>query len=88
MSSADPVETRQETLRFLHARRALPHQLSAVHAGLRRAGSNVSEAEVQVELDYLVSAGFAVRLPGPMGGGNRHASWKITHLGCNQQEES
>jgi hypothetical protein len=85
--SADPVEIRSEVFRFLYERRALPHQRSAVQAGLNRAGTAATEDEIQEALDYLVSAEFVDRHAGPMGGGNRHATWKINHLGINAYEE-
>lgn len=86
--AADPSEIRSETLRFLYERRALPHQRSAVQAGLNRAGTAATEEATQEALDYLVSAELVTRHPGPMGGGNRHATWKINHLGINAYEES
>ncbi len=84
----DPAEVRAEALRFLYGRKALPHQISAVAAGLRRSGCPATDEDTQEALDYLTSAGFATRTPGPMGGGNRHATWKITHTGINAYEEA
>lgn len=82
-----PSEIRQEALRFLYERRALPHQLSAISAGLRRAGCTVTPETTLEALDYLQSAKLVDKVPGPFGGGNNAATWKITHLGCNQHEE-
>lgn len=84
---SDPVEVRSEVLRFLYDRQALPHQRSAVQAGLKRAGTPATEDETQAALDYVVSAGLADRKPGPMGGGNSHASWKINAAGINHFED-
>ncbi len=83
----DMAEVRAEVLRFLYERQALPHQRSAIAAGLRRGGCVADEEAVTAGLDYLVSAGLVARLPGALGGGNNHAAWKITHTGVNAWEE-
>lgn len=74
-------EVREETLRFLYARSALPHALSAVRAGLRRAGLDVTEAQAKEALDYLTGKGWAVAADGPFGGGEAAKVWRVTSAG-------
>jgi hypothetical protein len=84
---SDFAEIRSEVLRFLYERQALPHQRSAVAAGLRRAGTVADDEAVTAALDYLTSAGLVTRVPGALGGGSNHAAWRITHTGVNAWEE-
>ena len=88
MADIEPFEIRLAALRFLYDRRALPHMLSAVHAGLRREGLDVSEADVTDALAYLVDEKCAARQPGVFGGGAKSAAWRITSHGINTREDN
>lgn len=73
-----PNHIRREALRFLAVRSALPHALTAIHAGLRREGVDATEDQTMEALDYLTERGWARRNPPAFGGGLKASTWKAT----------
>ncbi|MES2707151.1 MAG: hypothetical protein V4726_11175 [Verrucomicrobiota bacterium] len=79
---------RREALRFLCERHALPHALTAITAGLRRAGVDTTQDLTTEALDYLTEKAWARRNPPAFGGGIAASTWKATASGKDQNDES
>ena len=61
-------ECREECLRFLVDRAVLKHASAAVQRGVKRAGFEFTESEIETALHLLCSLGFVEKTPHVMGG--------------------